>query len=193
MCNLFFAFLSLPFCSPSLHPCLPCPLCHSTTLSVSILSPASSINCFHFTPISSGYVTQPPRALPPVGFAKFLCNVKIQFGLNELCNICISFTRLTLICSRLCQKLGRDFYFSWQSAAKRKRVDPNRPAAATGSILTWTFCNLLVAQRVARKRRRGRRRRRRREEKSERGRGKGKETKAEGGTVMAVREFCILD
>lgn len=127
----------------------------------SILSPASSINRFHSTPISFGYVTQPPRTLPAVASAKFLCNVKIQFGLNELCNICISFTRLTLICSRLCQKLARDFYFSWQSAAKRKRVDPNRPAAATGSILTWTLCNLLVALRVARK---GRRRRRRRRE-----------------------------
>lgn len=68
-------------------------------------------------------------------------------------------------------------------------MDPNRPTAATGSILTWTFCNLLVAQRVARKSRRGRRRRR--EGKSERER--GNEKRAEGGTVMAVREFCILD
>lgn len=126
----------------------------------SILSPASSINRFHSTPISSGYVTRSVHS-PSFASAKFLCNVKIQFGLNELCNICISFTRLTLICSRLCQKRARDFYFSWQSAAKRKRVDPNRPTAATGSILSWTLCNLLVALRVARK---GRRRRRRREE-----------------------------
>lgn len=147
-------FLLLPQnVAPLFSLCQSFPLC--------ILFPASLINRFHSTPISFGYVTQPPRTLPAVASAKFLCNVKIQFGLNELCNICISFTRLTLICSRLCQKLARDFYFSWQSAAKRKRVDPNRPAAATGSILSWTLCNLLVALRVARK---GRRRRRRRRE-----------------------------
>lgn len=52
-----------------------------------------------------------PEARPPIEAAKFLCSVKIQFGLNELCNICISFTRLTLICSRLCQNWAAIFIF----------------------------------------------------------------------------------
>lgn len=169
MLNLIFAILPPSwFSSPSLHPFLSyslimyLPFSHSANpfLFVSSSQPPQSIASI---PLQSLLDMLHSRSVhsPSFASAKFLCNVKIQFGLNELCNICISFTRLTLICSRLCQKLARDFYFSWQSAAKRKRVDPNRPAAATGSILSWTLCNLLVALRVARK---GRRRRRRRRE-----------------------------